>query len=129
MNKFGLIEKLSLLSMNKLMPMLPLLQFASRGIGSLGQQNQMDMGYNPMQQLEGPMQQEPQGLGHQLLQGGAEGLGSLLGNQLGGSGLDILGQLGQGFGGGLSDGNSLTKLLEMIPEEELRKFLESRQMM
>lgn len=123
MNKFGLLEKLSLLSMNKIIPMLPLLQMASQGFT---QQPPMDMGYNPTGQLEGYMQQEPQGLGHQLLQGGAQGLGSLLGNQLGGSGLDILGQLGQGFSS--QGGNSLTKLLEMIPEEEIRRFLESRQM-
>jgi hypothetical protein len=128
MNKFGLLEKLSLLSMNKLIPMLPFLQMASQGMGSFSQQQPpMDMGYNPTGQLQGQMQEEPQGLGQQLLQGGAQGLGSLLGNQLGGSGLDILGKLGQGFSG-KTGGNSLTKLLEMIPEEEIRRFLESRQM-
>lgn len=122
MKPMGLLEKLSMLSMHKLIPMLPQLsKFAH-----LLQQPQMpqDLGYSPIGQLQAPEQlPQQEGILPLLLQGGAEGLGSLAGGQLGGLGLDALSGLGQ-----QPQGNDLTKLLELIPEEELRRFLEMKQM-
>lgn len=119
MNRMGLLEKLSLLSINKLLPMLPLLKMTA---GALHQpQIPTDLGYSPFSRMEGPGQQQSQGIMPFLLEGGMQSLGNLAGNQLGGMGLDLL----SGLGG--SSSNDLTKLLEIIPEDVIRNFLESRQ--
>jgi hypothetical protein len=88
----------------------------------VSQQNNMqsDTGYSPYQQLESPYgQDQQQNILQKLLQGGAQGLGNMAGNYLGQTGNNAL--LGQ-------DGNSIQQILEMIPEQELIKYLESRQM-
>lgn len=152
-DKFGLLEKLEKYGIEKILKLL----HAQRGIGGtagsaigagLGgpvggmiggaagtgldalrslltpqQPMQADTGYNPMEMMQSPYGgQMQQGMMPDFLMGGAQGLGNFAGSQLGGMSLDLLNGLG-----GSSSGNDFTKLLEIIPEDVIRNFLESRQ--